>query len=68
MSKRMLTAFVMEASYCRDKAAMCLRLAQGLSQNNPARFELVKLAEDFGRRARGLEQAERRPSQDDSVE
>jgi hypothetical protein len=45
----------MDEAFFREKAAMCLRLAQGLSQNNPGRFQLLELAEDFDRRARELE-------------
>jgi hypothetical protein len=58
----------MDEALLREKAAMCLRLAQGLSPNNPGRFQLLELAEDFGRRARELEGAEPRPSQDGSAE
>jgi hypothetical protein len=43
----------MDAAYFREKAATCLRLARGLSWNNPARSALLDLAEDFDRRARG---------------
>jgi hypothetical protein len=35
----------MDATYFRDKAETCLRLAKGLSWNNPARGELMELAE-----------------------
>jgi hypothetical protein len=45
----------MDATYFREKAAMCLRLAHGLSPNNSGRFQLLELAEDFDRRARELE-------------
>jgi hypothetical protein len=45
----------MDASYFRDKAATCLRLAKGLSWNNPARDELIELAEEFQRQAAELE-------------
>ena len=41
----------MDASYFRDKADTCLRLARGLSWNNPARAELMKLAEEFQNQA-----------------
>jgi hypothetical protein len=37
------------------KAEFCLRLAHGLSLNNPGRFQLIDLAEDFRRRAKELE-------------
>jgi hypothetical protein len=43
----------MDAEYFREKAATCLRLASGLSWNNPARSALLDLAQDFDRRARG---------------
>jgi hypothetical protein len=42
----------MDAIYFRDKAQTCLRLAKGLSWNNPARGELMELAEEFQRQAR----------------
>ncbi len=45
----------MDASYFRDKAETCLRLARGLSWNNPARSELMDLAEEFRRQAEQLE-------------
>jgi hypothetical protein len=54
----MLSAFARDAAHFREKAAMCLRLAQGLSQNNPARLQLLALAEDFDYRAQELEEVE----------
>jgi hypothetical protein len=45
----------MDATYFRDKADICLRLAKGLSWNNPARGELMELAEEFQRQAQELE-------------
>jgi hypothetical protein len=45
----------MDARYFREKAALCERLADGLSLNNPARFQLMDLAEDFMKRAKELE-------------
>ena len=45
----------MDANYFREKAALCLRLADGLALNNPGRFQLMDLAEDFQRRAKELE-------------
>ena len=45
----------MDASYFRDKAETCQRLARGLSWNNPARNELMHLAEEFRRQANELE-------------
>ncbi len=49
----------MDARYFREKAEMCLRLADGLSLNNPGRFQLMDLAEDFRERAKELEAQER---------
>jgi hypothetical protein len=45
----------MDATYFRDKAETCLRLAKGLSWNNPARGELIELAEEFQRQAAELD-------------
>jgi hypothetical protein len=45
----------MDANYFRERAALCLRLADGLSLNNPGRFQLMDLAEDFQRHAKELE-------------
>jgi hypothetical protein len=45
----------MDATYFRDKAATCMRLARGLSWNNPARHELMELAQEFQRQAEELE-------------
>ena len=47
----------LDAAYFRDKAETCLRLANGLSWNNPARAKLMELAEDFERQAKELEAA-----------
>ena len=47
----------MDARYFRDKAEICLRLAKGLSWNNPARGELMELADEFRRQADELEAA-----------
>ena len=44
----------MDAQYFREKAALCARLADGLSLNNPGRFQLMDLAEDFMKRAKEL--------------
>ena len=49
----------------REKA-MCLRFIQGLSPNNPGRFQLLELAKDFYWRARELEEAEPRRAGDPS--
>jgi hypothetical protein len=48
----------MDARYFREKAAFCERLADGLSLNNPGRFQLMDLAEDFMKRAKELEAQE----------
>ena len=42
----------MDAAYLREQAAICLRLASGLSWNNPARSRFLELATEFDRRAR----------------
>jgi hypothetical protein len=47
----------LDAAYFRDKGETCLRLANGLSWNNPARGKLMELAEDFERRAKQFEAA-----------
>ena len=48
----------MDAKYFREKAELCLRLADGISLNNPGRFQLMDLAEDFRERAKELEAQE----------
>jgi len=45
----------MDAKHLREKASLCFRLADGLSLNNPSRFELMRMAEDFRKRAKELE-------------
>jgi hypothetical protein len=45
----------MDAKHLREKATLCFRLADGLSLNNPSRFELMQMAEDFENRAKELE-------------
>ena len=47
----------MDATYFRDKAEVCLRLAKGLSWNNPARGELMELAAEFRRQADEIDSA-----------
>ena len=56
----------MDEVFFREKTAMCLRLIQGLSPNNPGRFQLLELAKDFYWRARELEEAEPRRAGDSS--
>jgi hypothetical protein len=46
---------LMDGKYFREKAELCLRLADGLSLNNPGRFQLMDLADDFLERAKELE-------------
>jgi hypothetical protein len=53
----------MDAKYFREKAELCHRLADGLSLNNPGRFQLMDLAEDFTKRAKELEAQEREQQQ-----
>jgi len=48
----------LDAAYFRDKAETCLRLAHGLSWNNPARGKLMELAEDFECQAKQFEAGE----------
>jgi hypothetical protein len=45
----------MDAATFREKAALCLRISGGLSWNNPARLQLLELAERFERQAKELE-------------
>ena len=58
----------MDEVYCRDRAAMCLRLIQGLSPSNPGRFQLLELAKAFYWRARELEAAKSYRAEDDSYQ
>jgi hypothetical protein len=41
--------------YFREKAALCLRLADGLSLNNPGRFQLMDMAEEVQGLSKELE-------------
>jgi len=51
-----------DAKYFREKAALCLRLADGLSLNNPGRFQLMDMAEELQGLAKELEaQAAQQP-------
>jgi hypothetical protein len=36
-----------DAAYFREKVRICLRLAEGLPWNSPARYQLLLMAEDF---------------------
>jgi hypothetical protein len=53
----------MDARYFREKSELCFRLADGLSFNNPGRFQLMDLAEDFRQRAEELERLEAEQNQ-----
>ena len=44
-----------DAKYFRDKAAICQRLADSFSLNNPGRFQLMDIAEDLEELAKELE-------------
>ena len=44
-----------DAKYFRQKAAICQRLADGFSLNNPSRFQLMDIAEDLEELAEELE-------------
>jgi hypothetical protein len=44
-----------DAKYFREKAAICQGLADGLSLNNPGRFQLMDIAEDLEELAEELE-------------
>ena len=46
---------VMDAASLREKAALCLRISKGLSWNNPARLQLLELAERLERQAKEFE-------------
>jgi hypothetical protein len=45
----------MDAAILRERAALCLRISGGLSWDNPARLQLLELAERFERQAKELE-------------
>ena len=44
-----------DAKYFREKAAICQRLADCFSLNNPGRFQLMDIAEDLQELAKELE-------------
>ena len=56
----------MDVASLREKAALCLRIARGLSWNNPGRLQLTELAERFDRQAKESE-SRNLPSEEDSV-
>jgi hypothetical protein len=45
----------LDAKYFREKAALCLRLADGLSLNNPGRFQHMDMAEELQGLSKELE-------------
>jgi len=47
---------VMDTASLKEKAALCLRIAKGLSWNNPGRIQLTALAERYDSQAKELEQ------------
>src|SRR5262249_55438352 len=53
--ERAMNAKSFDAKYFREKAAICQRLADGLSLNNPGRFQLMDIAEDLQELAKELE-------------
>jgi hypothetical protein len=55
MDAKSLDAKSFDAKYFREKAVLCLRLADGLSLNNPGRFQLMDMAEDLQEFAKELE-------------
>jgi len=45
----------MDTLSLKEKAALCLRIARGLSWNNPSRMQLADLADRLDRQAREIE-------------
>jgi hypothetical protein len=45
----------MDVASLREKAALCLRIARGLSWNNPGRMQLTELAERLDQQAKDVE-------------
>ena len=45
----------MDVTSLREKAALSLRIARGLSWNNPGRLQLTDLAERFERQAKEID-------------
>jgi hypothetical protein len=59
----------MDAKYFREQAELCLRLADGLSLNNPGRIQLIELADALRKRAKELDtQAARQQQKNKSRE
>ena len=53
----------MDTLSLREKAALCLRIASGLSWNNPSRLQLTDLADRLDRQAKEIELQNRRSQQ-----
>jgi hypothetical protein len=45
----------MDVASLRGRAALCLRIANGLSWNNPGRLQLTELAQRFDQQAKEVE-------------
>jgi hypothetical protein len=54
----------MDVAKLREKAALCLRIARGLSWNNPGRLQLTELAERFDRQAKESDELRNLPSEE----
>jgi hypothetical protein len=50
-----MNAKYFDAKYFQEKAALCQRLADSLSLNNPGRFQLMDMAEDLQELAKELD-------------
>jgi hypothetical protein len=57
---------IMNSRSLREKAALCLRIAQHLSWNNPSRLQLADLADRLERQAKEIE-AQDRPAREGSL-
>ena len=53
----------MDTLSLREKAALCLRIASGLSWNNPSRLQLTDLADRLDRQAKEIELQKHRSQQ-----
>jgi hypothetical protein len=54
----------MDTLSLREKAALCLRVASGLSWNNPSRLQLTDLADRLDRQAKEIDLQNRQLQQD----
>jgi hypothetical protein len=55
----------MDTASLKEKAALCLRIARGLSFNNPGRLQLTELADRYDREAKQLESQSSPPGPQD---